>query len=132
MGTIIDDLDSINANLYVLTDHIVNGSSSDLNNMEQDIASSEPLIVNVVRISDDEFSNTALDKTWQEIHDALLSSNVTIVFREIDEGSEFISVQLLSRVDYDSSLENPYCVVAADIDYTTNQANGYPRTHWTD
>ena len=103
-----------------------------LNNMEQGIASSGALVVNIVPIPDDEFGNTTLDKTWQEIHDAVLSSGVTIVTREIYEGQDLISVTTPQYVNYDSGLEDAYLVAASDIEYTTATASGYPQTHWID
>lgn len=103
-----------------------------LNNMEQGIANSGALVVNLAWIPDDEFGNSTLDKTWQEIHDAVLSGGVTIVQREIYEGQELISVPMLQSVQYNSDQEYAYLVVASEIEYSTATANGYPQTHWTD
>lgn len=119
-------------NTWVTGDTI---TADKLNHMEDGIASASggPLIVNVTRISDGGYSNMALDKTWQEIHDALLSSGVTIVYHESVEDEEgvydVVTPNSLDRMSYASEEAYPYLVTVADEDYMTTTANGYPRTY---
>ena len=67
---------------------------------------------------------TTLDKTWQEIHDAVLTRGVTIIRRGIEGESDFITLEILSNVDYDS--ETGEYFVATNVIYTTTDADGYP------
>lgn len=102
-------------------------TSSKLNHMEDGIAGAGgggPLIVNIVKAPDE--VNNMLDKTWTEIHDALLTTGVVVLQRESDEGSDAITVNVLSQVIYDS--EFGYLVIAASIEYLSQTADGYPKT----
>lgn len=97
-----------------------------LNNMEQGIANAGALVVTITSAQDE--INLKLDKTWQEIHDAVLSGGVSCVRRDVDEGFEYISINVLQNVDYEMGVG--YMVVVADEVYIATTANDYPQTNF--
>ena len=64
---------------------------------------------------------TTLDKTWQEIHDAMLAGGAVLNLTQPDR------VEVVSLVEYDNK-EDVYVVVGFDdgIAYATSTASGYP------
>lgn len=104
-------------------------TAAKLNNMEQGIASASggPLLVTVGPAQDEE--NMVLDKTWAEIHDAILSNGVTIIEREVGDGYESTTLLGLQIVNHDPKAG--YLVEVGDTQYTTTTADGYPQTNWS-
>lgn len=102
-------------------------TAAKLNNMEQGIASAGggPLLVTVGPAQDG--INKVFDKTWAEIHDAILSSGVTIIEREVGDGYEYNTLMPLNNVDHDP--EAGYIVVAGDTEYLATTADSYPQTN---
>lgn len=101
-------------------------TAAKLNNMEQGIANaSGTLLVSVETAQDGH--NLALDKTWTEIHTAILSNGVTIIKHETGEGYDSITILKLTNVDNDS--EVGYMIVADDEEFISATADGYPQTN---
>lgn len=86
-------------------------TSAKLNKMEQGIAGAGALIVHV-----DE--NDTLDKTWQEIHDAVLA-----VIVSDDEINVVVDVDVVSRI---YRAVNLYKVETTNNVYSTDSPDGYP------
>lgn len=63
-------------------------------------------------------NNGALDKTWQEIHDAMLAGGAVMI---TDDGFVIVIVS----AGY-STLRNVYIVMSGDTDYVTSTPDGYP------
>lgn len=83
-------------------------TAAKLNKLEQGVASGGGVLVV-------HYEDGALDKTWQEIHDALLSGGAVVAYTEQD-------VTAISYVEYD---DNYYVHVGSRI-YGTAEADGYP------
>ena len=68
--------------------------------------------------TDTETSTSTLDKTWQEIHDAMLAGGAVILSQ--DDG-------LITAIMYVGSRNSQYAVVAGtDGAYVTDTSDGYP------
>ena len=78
------------------------------------------LVVNA-NIDPETANITTLDKTWQEIHDALLSSGAVIFFP--DNGQ----VTLIAIAGY-NPISRKFGVVSDDNVYFASTADGYPAT----
>ncbi len=89
-----------------------------LNNMEQGIASAGGGGAFLVGI---DIQTQTLDKTWQEIHDALASGQDARVFAVI-EGMGVMSMTITGAMVEDGE----YAVTVLTTQYTTNSPNGYP------
>lgn len=95
-------------------------SSQKLNHMEDGIANSENVfIVGGVSLGENGIEGT-LDKTWQEIHDAMLSKICVVV---ITDGNS-IAQKLID--DASVGLEGEYNVFVEGTQLSTSTANGYP------
>lgn len=95
-------------------------SSQKLNHMEDGIANSENVfIVGGVSLGEVDALEGTLDKTWQEIHDAMLSKICVVVVT--DDNS--IQQILISEAAYDG---NKYYVAFGNYSFETSTANGYP------
>ena len=84
-----------------------------------------PLVVEATPTMTTDGVTEALDKTWQEIHDAVLTKGVTIIRHDVGGDSEFIRLMILSNVDYDAD-SGEHSVSVGDLMYTTSTADGYP------
>lgn len=95
-------------------------SSQKLNHMEDGIANSE----NVFIVGGVSFGNSGiegtLDKTWQEIHDAMLSKICIVV---ITDDSSIVQKLI---TDASVGLEGEYNVFVEETQFSTDMANGYP------
>lgn len=96
-------------------------TATKLNKMESGIANAGGALI--VTIEDD-----TLDKTWQEIHDAVENGQVVLFYYTTSDGK---FACYLSSVEYDSSLES-YSINLFNADsgavmwLGTSTANGYP------
>lgn len=90
-------------------------SSQKLNHMEDGIANAGALVVTE--------NDTVLDKTWQEILDAIAAGRVVNII-EVGEGYATV----VSPVSSASLEENNYMVYTPDetVSYKAASANGYP------
>ena len=98
-------------------------TSEKLNHMEDGIASGENVfIVGGVTLGEDKASlGGTLDKTWQEIHDAMQSKICILIFAD-DNG---IAHELITAAYIAPGGE--YMVTnASGSGFTTSTANGYP------
>lgn len=97
-------------------------SSQKLNHMEDGISNSENVfIVGGASFGKGGDIEGTLDKTWQEIHDAMLSKICIVVIT--DDNS--IVQKLITNVDVD--LDSGYSVlVEGGSQFSTGTANGYP------
>ena len=98
-------------------------TSEKLNHIEDGIANSESvLVVGGVSVREGSITGT-LDKTWQEIHDAL-ESNICIV--TISDGDSYYQ----SRITAARALDAEYDVVLSDIgdtaSFSSASKDGYP------
>jgi hypothetical protein len=107
-------------------------SSQKLNRMEDGIANSENVFIvggATYDFADDKLAGT-LDKTWQEIHDALQSKICVIVATDGDNArSIFISAALANP--YAEEGDARYKVVTSDHDevFITDSKDGYPAVY---
>lgn len=94
-------------------------TSAKLNHMEDGIAGGGVLIV---RLDETE---GALDKTWQQIHDAAGSR---VVFVSITDDDDDVSLELVQEVVI--GRDNKYYVMASKgatgTEYVADSADGYP------
>lgn len=92
-----------------------------LNHMEDGIANSGGSLV--VHVDD----NDTLDKTWQEIYDALSAGTyVVCLFSGITGG-----IAQKPIYDVDQQLNGSYTVYFNDTNYVTDVATGYPSQNST-
>lgn len=65
-------------------------------------------------------TNGTLDKTWQEIYDAISNATICVISHSQEDGNslEFVTGAYL--------IENMYVVEVASGGYSTDSANGYP------
>ena len=97
-------------------------SSQKLNHMEDGIANSENVfIVGGASFGENNALEGTLDKTWQEIHDALQTK---VVIASIVNGSDIRQVTASEAV-YDQT-ENKFVIVLHDTGFITDTENGYP------
>ena len=97
-------------------------SSAKLNHMEDGIANSENVfIVGGVSVDGNGDPNGTLDKTWQEIYDALQSKVVIAVYVSDNEIMQFGIEGCL----YDDG-DNAYKVPVGQAIFTTASRDGYP------
>ena len=74
-------------------------------------------------VPDTETANIiTLDKTWKEIHDAMLSSGAIISFPDTDNGQV---VTLITNAGY-NTIRRTFVVGNIDGAYETNRPDGYP------
>lgn len=101
-----------------------------LNNMETGIVNAydSTLVVQISR-PDELEGNFILNKTWQEIYNAIFNTGVFIIRQQIQPGYEVINIETISTISNDSERANPYGIVIGEYDYVTNSPNGYPRTY---
>jgi len=64
-----------------------------------------------------------LDKTWQEIVNAMASGGAANVFVS---NEEILGVQVITNAYYDPEEGHPYIVKIGMMTYTSTTANGYP------
>lgn len=96
-------------------------SSQKLNHMEDGIANSENVfIVGGVTLDESDKPTGTLDKTWQEIHDAMQSKICIVVITLENE----IRQELIKSANL--SLLGVYNVMIAETVFSTGTANGYP------
>ena len=101
-------------------------SSQKLNHMEDGIANSENVfIVGGVTFDQDNNITGTLDKTWQEIHDALQNKICLVVI----SGSEGIAQM---PVEQASVIDNTYHISIDGHDFWVSTASGYPARDDTD
>lgn len=95
-------------------------TSQKLNHMEDGIANSENVFI-VGGVSFDENSNLVgtLDKTWQEIHDAMQNKICLVVFSDNVGIFQFL-------VESAVEIGNDYHVGIGGTDFLVSTANGYP------
>ena len=86
------------------------------------------LVVKVLK-PDELQGDFILDKTWQEIYNAIFTTGVFIVRQNIEPGYEIIDFDTLYSVSNDSEQENPYAVSIGEFTFVTNTPDGYPRTY---
>lgn len=96
-------------------------SSQKLNHMEDGIANSENVfIVGGVSLGENDGLEGTLDKTWQEIHDAMLSKICFVVIA----GDNNIKQELIEDVYVNQG--GDYSVSISGNEFITSEANGYP------
>lgn len=94
-----------------------------LNNMENGIASAGgTLIVGVTFTVEDELEAATMDKTWQEIHDALAAGFRVVA---IDSDDSAVVQEAINQVYFEDG-DGYYVNVGGVMDYYTNSASGYP------
>ncbi len=90
-------------------------TSAKLNHMEDGIANSDSvMVINL--------NNGTLDKTWQEVYDAMIAGKLCVVRDDSGTPEGGISVSIVYSVFIN---EGVYAVVASDT-YNTSSATGYP------
>ena len=96
-------------------------TSEKLNHMEGGITNSENVFfVGGVTLGEDKASlGGTLDKTWQEIHDAM-QNKICIVVIPTDGGflQDFVSGAIM--------IDGAYIVIIDGIQFSTSTASGYP------
>ena len=106
----------------------VNGdtiTAEKLNNMENGIANAGgTLIVGVTVTVEDELEAASMDKTWQEIHDALAAGLRVIVIYSNPNYSEIVQ-EAINHVYFEDG-DGYYVNAGGGMDYYTNSASGYP------
>lgn len=96
-------------------------SSAKLNHMEDGIANAESVfIVGGVSFGEGGALVGTLDKTWQEIHDAMQSKICVAVIKTSDNG---FTQKLITNVD---EVFGAYSVFIAETQFSTDTADGYP------
>ena len=105
-------------------------TAAKLNNMEQGIASAGGgggggLVVEFTRTT--EPRGLISNKTWLEIHNALTSMPVSVVFN-LDTVGDYNSMHqhVIDSIYYDDEDYN-YYVSIADFDFVASSAEGYPQ-----
>jgi hypothetical protein len=95
-------------------------TSEKLNHMEDGIANSENVfIVGGVSLGENDALEGTLDKTWQEIHDAM-QNKICIVVIPTDGG--FLQVSVSGAIMIDGA----YIVIIDGIQFSTSTVSGYP------
>lgn len=95
-------------------------SSAKLNHMEDGIANAESVfIVGGVSLGEGGTLEGTLDKTWQEIHDAM-QSKICIVVITLENT---VRQELITKA---AEALGSYVVMIAETQFTTDSANGYP------
>ena len=95
-------------------------TSEKLNHMEDGIANSENVfIVGGIRIGETGYEGT-LDKTWQEIHDAMMQNKICIVVIATDGGFSQVFINEVSTTN------GTYLVTVDGVRFSTSTASGYP------
>lgn len=94
-----------------------------LNKIENGIASVGGMLIVTVSEKPDSETIMILDKTWQQIHDAVLSTGAMAIYREIQDNRTYI-LSFIS-VYYDS--EN-YGVAVSGYVFTASSPNDYPES----
>lgn len=113
-----------------------NGAADQANNIQEAISMMEfggggsgsgVLIVGGITSGDSGIEGT-LDKTWQEIHDAMQSKIcIAIIANDYGIGQELITNAYFSPDEYVVSVFS--IMDGVDIPFTTSTANGYPSTY---
>lgn len=96
-----------------------------LNHIEDGIADNAVASTLVVHINADGNGDPTMDKTWQEIYDALESGAIVVCPDNANENG--VSLYMFM---YAGEQVGTYIVKAeqsADIAFTTNSSNGYPK-----
>ncbi len=97
-------------------------SSQKLNHMEDGIANSENVfIVGGASLNGNGNPEGTLDKTWQEIHDALQNKICLVV---ISDNANIVHY-FVSGTDM---INDAYHVFIGESDFSVSAANGYPAT----
>jgi len=93
-------------------------SSQKLNKLEEGVKGAyEVMVINV------NIENGALDKTWQEIYDAMAQGIFCVAIADSGTPEGGIMTAVISSV---SISEGTYIVRVADTTYTASSATGYP------
>ena len=98
-------------------------TSEKLNHIEDGITNSESVLV-VGGVSVDEGSITGtLDKTWQEIHDAL-ESNICIV--TISDGDSNFQTRITAARALDAEYDVVFSDIGDTVSFSSASKDGYP------
>lgn len=65
----------------------------------------------------------ALDKTWQEIVNAMAAGGAALVY---GSNENIMGIQVIPNAYYDEEEEHPYIVQIGMLTFTSTTANGYP------
>ena len=99
-----------------------------LNHMEDGIASGGVMAVNLTY--DESTLTYTMNKTWQEIHDAIASGTMVIVIAPNEEGVEQMMCYRAVHADftgrYDVSVVSGYGQLGAVLFYSAASSDGYP------
>lgn len=96
-------------------------TATKLNHMEDGIASTSVLIV--LATLDAEEEEVVLDKTWQEIKNAVDSGTIVMHYSP-DEGEEYsVAISFINAI-YEAS--GTYTVEFGGMEFSTDSADGYP------
>lgn len=97
-------------------------TANKLNHMEDGIAGGGGVLV-VHSVYDEQTEISTLDKTWQQIHDALVAGCIVNTVQIADD--EVIST-FITDAWYDSGEEEGYKVDVSGVPFATDSENGYP------
>lgn len=82
------------------------------------------LVINI------DFETGALNKTWQEIYDAMKDGNMAVIFSELEEDGQIVSrdVDIIKYATLDTTvIPNEYKIETGNAYYfKTNSPDGYP------
>ena len=92
-----------------------------LNNIENGISAAGQILL-VHEIYDESLNTYTLDKTWQEIHDAM-EVGLAILFPVLGNNETDVSHQ---SIDTACLYEEEFWIYSNSKDYNTSTANGYP------
>lgn len=96
-------------------------TATNLNHMEDGIASAGGVMV-VNSTFDANVGGDVLDKTWQEIYDAVISGQTCIISESMESETD-CSIKSITAID---ALNGGYDVITQLGRYSTNSADGYP------
>lgn len=95
-------------------------TSAKLNHMEDGIANADIFIVGGVTMDEGGRLEGTLDKTWQEIHDAMQSKICIVVI------ANAVAIRQSLIESASVGLDGEYNVFIWETQFTTSTANGYP------
>ena len=91
-------------------------SSQRLNKLEEGVKDAYEVMV----IND---TNATLDKTWQEIYDAMAQGKLCVIRKDFGDLEGGISINTVNSVALE---ETKYMVVAGNVGFSASSATGYP------
>lgn len=100
-------------------------TSAKLNKMEQGIADSTTAPFFIERV-DAGYSREELNKTWQEIYDALITQGRQVIFKRIVDENLAYYYPCIGLVKNDDR----YIVAFGEYQYSTDDIDDYPYNVW--